>query len=74
MQTLEPDNAPIPMQGDPTSIIILSESTVKKFQEGLSLAKAVETHLSFWDYLDSWGGAWMWSDIPRDQSTYTDTS
>jgi hypothetical protein len=30
MQTLEPDNAPIPMRGDPTSAITLSESTVKK--------------------------------------------
>ncbi len=73
-QTPELDNAPIPMRGDPTSVITLSESTVKKLQEGPPLAKAVETHLSFWDHLDSWGGAWMWSDIPRDQSTYTDTS
>jgi hypothetical protein len=73
-QTLKPDNAPIPMQGDPTSVITLSESPVKKLQEGPPLAKAVETHLSFWDHLDSWGGAWMWSDIPRDQSTYMDTS
>jgi hypothetical protein len=73
-QPPKPDNAPITMQGDPTCVITLSESTVKKLQEGSPLAKAVETHLSFWDHLNSWGGEWMWSDIPRDQSTYTDTS
>jgi hypothetical protein len=46
-QTPKPINAPISMRGDPTSVITLSESTVKKLQKGPPHVKAVETDLSF---------------------------
>jgi hypothetical protein len=57
----------------PTSVSILSNFIVKKLQDGPHLATSTETELDFWDFLASWGGAWMWSDISRDQPTYTDT-
>jgi hypothetical protein len=56
----------------PTSVSILSNFIVKKLQDGPHLATSTETELEFWDFLASWGGAWMWSDISRDQPTYTD--
>jgi hypothetical protein len=68
------EHTPQPTRGTPSSVITLSEFTVQKLQDGPLLATKAETTIGFWDHLESWGGAWMWSDIPRDQRTYTDTS
>jgi hypothetical protein len=50
-------------KGVPMLVIIISESRVNKLHEGpLSISKA-DAPVSFWTFINSWGGNWMWQEI-----------
>ncbi len=41
------------IKGAPTQLVI-------KLSEGPTLAEETEKEMEFWEFLRSWGGAWMW--------------
>jgi hypothetical protein len=50
-------------KGVPTLVITISESRVNKLHEGpLPISKA-DALVSFWTFIDSRGGNWMWQEI-----------
>jgi hypothetical protein len=65
-----PINSP---QGVLTLVIVLSSNRVHKLQEGSDLLQEPLTDLSFWEYITTWGGNWMWEDINNSQTTKADT-
>jgi hypothetical protein len=49
--------------GVPTSVINISDYRVNKLQEGPPPLTAKEDPTSFWTFIATWGGNWMWRDI-----------
>ncbi len=50
-------------KGVPTLVITISELRVNKLHKGpLPISKA-DAPVSFWTFIDSWGGNWMWQEI-----------
>ncbi len=49
--------------GIPTSVIRISESKMNKLQEGPLPPPTTEDSTPFWEFIDTWGGSWMWRDI-----------
>ncbi len=49
--------------GIPTSVIETSECRVNKLQDGLPHTIPRDNMQSFWEFLATWGGTWMWDDI-----------
>jgi hypothetical protein len=49
--------------GRPTSVRAISSTKVNKLEEGPSFANATKEYAFFWDFIQSWGGSWMWDDI-----------
>jgi hypothetical protein len=58
--------------GHPISIRAISSTKVNKLQEGPSFSNASKEYTSFWDFIQSWGGSWMWDDIDFAQETTQD--
>ncbi len=58
--------------GCPTSVRAISLTKVNKLQEGPSFADATKEYTFFWDFIQSWGGSWMWDDIDFMQETTQD--
>jgi hypothetical protein len=58
----------------PTSAVALLFNRVNKLQEGSDLSVETSKALLFWEYLETWGGTWMWDDIDNSQATKADTS
>jgi hypothetical protein len=56
----------------PTSVRAISLTKVNKLQEGPSFADATKEYTIFWDFIQSWGGSWMWDDIDFVQGTTQD--
>jgi hypothetical protein len=42
-------------------------------QEGSDLPVETSRALLFWEYLETWGGTWMWEDINNSQATKAET-
>ncbi len=57
-----------------TSVVALSINKVNKLQEGSDLPVETLRNLSFWEYIATWSGNWMWEDIDDSQTTKADTS
>jgi hypothetical protein len=49
--------------GIPTSVIKISESKMSKLQEGPLHPPTTEDSTPFWEFIDTWGGSWMWRNI-----------
>jgi hypothetical protein len=47
------------ISGAPTSLSGLTVQLVTKLSEGPTLTKETEKEMDFWEFLRSWGGAWM---------------
>jgi len=61
------------LRGLPTSVTTtFSEATVRKLKEGPQLTKGPSQPADFWDFLNTWGGSWMWEGIDEGQSTKHD--
>ena len=66
------------IKGAPTSVSGLTVQLVTKLSEGPTLAEEMEKEMDFWDFLRSWGGAWIWegvepgNDSPSDMSWIAD--
>ena len=61
------------VRGLPTSVTTtFSEATVSKLKEGPQLSKGPSQPADFWDFLNSWGGSWMWEGIDDSQSSKHD--
>jgi hypothetical protein len=58
--------------GQPTSVMAISSTRVNKLQEGPQLVNDTAKHTTFWDFLQSWGGGWIWEDIDFKQDTMQD--
>ena len=66
---------PLPTKMDhrsPISVTGLVTKKVVKLSTGLSLATAADAPMSFWDFLYSWGGTWMWKVIEPGTDTPAD--
>jgi hypothetical protein len=59
--------------GVPTSAVSLLFNRVNKLQEVSDLPVETSRALLFWEYLETWGGTWMWEDINNSQATKADT-
>jgi hypothetical protein len=51
------------IKGGPTSVSGLTAQLVTKLSEGPTLTKETENEMDFWEFLCSWGGAWMWDGV-----------
>jgi hypothetical protein len=60
--------------GVPTYVLALLSNRVNKLQEGLDPPVETSRALLIWEYLETWGGTWMWEDIDDSQATKADTS
>ena len=49
--------------GIPTSVIEISATTVTKLQEGTRSPKLTKTSQTFWEFISTRGGTWMWEGI-----------
>jgi hypothetical protein len=56
----EEDLRPTFKRGAPTSVLTLTNTKVNKPNEGVPLAKGPLLPTDFWEFLDTWGGTWMW--------------
>ncbi len=45
------------------------KSTINRLNEGAPLAKGPLLPTDFWDFLNTWGGMWMWEGINENQPT-----
>jgi hypothetical protein len=68
---IAPSKMPI---GVPTSVVALPPNRVNKLQEGSDLPVGTSRVLLFREYIETWGGTWMWEDIDDSQATKGDTS
>jgi hypothetical protein len=50
-------------KGVPMLVMTISESRVNKLHEGLLPIQKADAPVSFWTFIDSWGGNWMWQAI-----------
>jgi hypothetical protein len=56
-------------RGAPTSDLSLTNTKVNKLNEGVPLAKGPLLPTDFWEFLDTWGGTWMWESIDDSQQS-----
>ncbi len=62
------------IKGAPTSVFGLNVQLVTKLSEGPTLAEETEKEMDFWEFLCSWGGAWMWEGVEPGNSSPLDMS
>ncbi len=65
----EEDISPTFKRGAPTSVVRLTNTTINRLNEGAPLAKGPLLPTDFWDFLNTWGGMWMWEGINKNQPT-----
>jgi len=58
----EEDVLPTFNRGTPTSVLTFTNTKVTKLNKGAPLAKGPLLPTDFWEFLDTWGGTWMWED------------
>jgi hypothetical protein len=51
------------LKGVPTLVITISESRVNKLHKGPLPIQKADAPVSFWTFIDSWRGNWMWREI-----------
>ncbi len=68
-QVWEEDLLPTFKRGAPTSVLTLTNTKVNKLNEGVPLAKGQLLPTDFWEFLDAWGGTWMWESIDDSQQS-----
>ena len=62
------------IKGAPTSVSGLNIQLVTKLSEGPTLAEETEKEMDFWEFLRSWGGAWMWKGVEPGNCSPSDMS
>jgi hypothetical protein len=63
------DISPIFKRGVPTFVETFTNTNVNKLNEGVPLAKGPLLSTDFWEFLNTWGGTWMWEIIDESQQT-----
>jgi hypothetical protein len=63
----EEDLLPTFKRGAPTSVLTLTNTKVIELNEGVLLAKGPLLPTEFWEFLDTWGGTWIWESIDDSQ-------
>jgi hypothetical protein len=64
---LEEDISPTFKRGAPTSFVRFTNTTTNRLNKGAPLAKGPLLPTDFWDFLNTWGGKWMWEGINKNQ-------
>ena len=59
----EEDITPDFKTGMQTSVVSFSNNNANKLNKGDTLAKGTSLPTDFWDFLETWGGMWMWEGI-----------
>jgi hypothetical protein len=49
-------------------VIGFADKNVNKLNKGVQLVKGPSLPTVFWDFLDTWGGKWMWEGINENQT------
>ncbi len=65
----EEDLLPTFKRGAPTSVLTFTNMKVTKLNEGAPLAKGPLLPTDFWEFLNTWGGTWMWKGIDDSQQS-----
>jgi hypothetical protein len=68
----EEDIPPDFKTGLPTPVVSFSNNNVNKLNKGDPLAKGTSLPTEFWNFLEIWGGTWMWEGIKAAQPTKRD--
>ena len=63
------DISPTFKRGTPTSVVNFTNMNVNKLNKGDPLAKGPRLPTDFWEFLNTWGGTWMWESIDKSQQT-----
>jgi hypothetical protein len=63
------DTSPTFKIGTPTSVVNFTNMNVNKLNKGDPLAKGPRLPTDFWEFLNTWGGTWMWESIDESQQT-----
>ncbi len=58
--------------GAPTLVIRISDSKANKLQEGPLPLATPEDHTTFWTFITTWGGNWMWCNIDNSDTLKDD--
>ena len=61
-------------KGEPSSVSGLTVQLVTKLSEGPALPEETEKEMDFWEFLRSWGGAWMWDGVETGNASPMDMS
>jgi hypothetical protein len=56
-------------RGTSTSVLTYTNTKVNKLNEGAPFAKEPLLPTDFWEFLDTWGGKWMWESIDDSQQS-----
>jgi len=56
-------------RGPPISVLTYTNIKVNKLSEGVPFAKGPLLPTDFWEFLDTWGGTWMWESIDNSQQS-----
>jgi hypothetical protein len=56
----------------PTSVVSFSNNNINMLNKGDPLAKGTNLPTDFWNFLETWGGTWMWEGINENQPTTHD--
>jgi hypothetical protein len=56
-------------RGAPTSVLTYTNTKVNKLNEGVPFAKGPLLPTDFWEFLNTWGGTWMWESIDNSQQS-----
>jgi hypothetical protein len=65
----EEDLLPTFKRGGPTSVVTSTKTKVDKLNKGVPLVKGPLLPPDFWEFLDTWGGTWMWENIDDSQQS-----
>ena len=65
----EKDLLPTFKRGAPTSVLTSKKTKVNKLNKGVLLAKGPLLPTDFWEFLDTWGGTWVWESIDNSQQS-----
>ena len=65
----EEDLTPTFKRGTPTSVLTYTNTKVNKLNEGFPFATKPLLPTDFWEFLNTWGGTWMWENIDGSQQS-----
>jgi len=68
----EEDLTPAFKRGTPTSVLTSTNTRVNKLNDGPLFAKEPPLPTDFWEFLNTWGGTWMWASIDNSQQSKHD--